>query len=349
MKQFIFVWLIAVCVFSASCGNPEVETIGGILELSQEELSSLESIPEESASEPEQPELEVSEVPSSAPASSAANPASKASVPTANPMQTPPSVPRETYQQTPVDMSGYIRPSYPADELETLLSLDNTGKSWAHYSNKQGMRPIQSQAIREMLEKHNGYYIGEDNPKVYLTFDCGYENGYTNIILDTLKAKNVPAAFFITYPFAKENWQIVERMLQDGHMVGNHSVTHPNFANISTEQTLDEIARLDEFIYSGHGGYKMQYFRFPSGNYSERQLALCKSLGYKSVFWSFAYVDYDEKKQPSAATARDTVLSRSHPGAVILLHAISKANAYALPEIIDGLRAKGFELVPLDF
>jgi peptidoglycan-N-acetylmuramic acid deacetylase len=246
-------------------------------------------------------------------------------------------------------MSQYMRPAFPENfEQNILPTLQDRKRGWGHGLRKEGVRPIQTGEVSGLLAKYNAYYIGADTKKMYLTFDCGYENGYTALILDTLKDRNVKSAFFVTYPFAKDNWQLVERMIRDGHIVGNHSVTHPSFPGLSTEQAYEEIVKLDEYVYSRHG-YKMNCFRFPSGEYSERQLALVSALGYKSFFWSYAYVDYDIKKQPTVTKAVNNVLTHSHNGAVVLLHAVSKANTYALPAVIDGLRKRGYELAQLDF
>lgn len=181
---------------------------------------------------------------------------------------------------------------------------------------------------------------------LYLTFDCGYENGYTSKILDVLKEKNVNAAFFCTLPQVKENPDLIKRMIDEGHIVGNHSVTHPSFAEISREQMTEEIVTMDSYLRENFN-YSEPYFRFPMGEYSESALDLVGSLGYTSVFWSLAYADWDLNKQKGADYAHDTVMSRIHPGAVILLHSVSPDNANALADIIDSARAQGYEFKSL--
>ncbi len=182
---------------------------------------------------------------------------------------------------------------------------------------------------------------------LYLTFDCGYENGYTAKILDVLKNKNVPAAFFCTLPQVKDNQQIIARMINEGHIVGNHSVTHPDFSTLSVEKIVDEIKGFDDYIRENFG-YSSLYFRFPQGKYSEHSLKAVNELGFKCVFWSLAYADWDLSSQKGADFAYNTVMERIHPGAVILLHAVSPDNANALERIIDSCREKGYEFCSLE-
>ena len=187
-----------------------------------------------------------------------------------------------------------------------------------------------------------------DKKVMYLTFDNGYE--YENItadILDTLKQKNVKAAFFITLSYAKNNKDLVQRMIDEGHIVGNHSSTHPSFPNLTRTQMADEIAELDNYLRTNFS-YTSPYFRFPAGEYSENALELVTSIGFKSVFWSVAYADWDTAAQKGEEYAYSTVTSRFHPGAVILLHAVSKDNAQALGRIIDKAISEGYTLSTLD-
>ena len=182
---------------------------------------------------------------------------------------------------------------------------------------------------------------------VYLTFDVGYDNGYTGIILDTLKEKNVPAAFFCTVGEMESSPESIERMIKEGHIVGNHTKNHPSMDEISRTEMMQEIKAFDDYIRTNFG-YSSPYFRFPKGEYSDCALDLVGSLGYTSVFWSLAYADWDVNDQKGAAYAHDTVTARIHPGAVILLHAVSSDNAYALGDIIDTVRSMGYEFRSLD-
>lgn len=191
-------------------------------------------------------------------------------------------------------------------------------------------------------------YDSKTTEKVlYLTFDCGYENGYTAKILDTLKEKEVPAAFFCTLPQMRDNHEIIARMINEGHIVGNHSVTHPDFSTLTRRQIIDEIKGFDDYIRENFG-YSSLYFRFPQGKYSENSMAAVNDLGFKCVFWSLAYADWDLENQKGASYALETVMERIHPGAVILLHAVSPDNANALADIIDSARAKGYEFRSLE-
>ncbi|MDR0883905.1 MAG: polysaccharide deacetylase family protein [Oscillospiraceae bacterium] len=182
--------------------------------------------------------------------------------------------------------------------------------------------------------------------RLYLTFDEGYENGYTGKILDTLKEKDVPAAFFCTLPYLKTDPELVARMINEGHIVGNHSVTHPDFSTISRAKMLQELQGFDNHLRTNFG-YTAPYFRFPTGAYNEVALDAVESLDFTSVFWSVAWSDWDPKTQKGKQAAFDTITGRLHPGAVILLHAVSSSNTAALGDIIDWARAQGYTFVPL--
>lgn len=187
---------------------------------------------------------------------------------------------------------------------------------------------------------------GKNN--VYLTFDCGYEyNNLTLNILDTLKAKNVKAAFFCTLSYIKQNPAIVKRMISEGHIVGNHTATHPEMPSLSRTKMAEEIYRVHKYLQDNFG-YTPKYFRFPAGSYSVNSLELVTSVGYKSIFWSFAYRDWETANQPNPATALETVKKGFYPGSVLLLHAVSKTNATLLPQIIDYGVASGYNFASLD-
>lgn len=183
---------------------------------------------------------------------------------------------------------------------------------------------------------------------MYLTFDNGYE--YKNLtadILDTLKKKQVKAAFFVTLSYVKQNKDLVRRMIDEGHIVGNHSANHPSFPSLTRTQMAEEILELDRYLRENFS-YSSPYFRFPAGEYSENCLELVTSIGYRSIFWSVAHTDWDTSAQKGAKAAYDTVTSRFHSGAVILLHAVSSDNTKALGDIIDNATRKGYTFATLD-
>ena len=178
---------------------------------------------------------------------------------------------------------------------------------------------------------------------IYLTFDEGYEKGYTPAILDALAQKQVKAVFFVTISYVRQNPTLVERMINEGHVVGNHSVNHPDMTTLSPEKVVDEVMVLHEYMIANFG-YKMHLFRPPTGAYSEAVLAQLKALGYRTMEWSFAYADWDTSKQPDPVASKDKILSKSHGGAIYLLHAVSSTNTQILPELIDGWRNMGYTI-----
>ena len=195
---------------------------------------------------------------------------------------------------------------------------------------------------QKLYEKYGGLCLDTSGEKViYLTFDCGYENGCTEKILDTLKEKKVPAAFFVTLPHVKSCPELIARMINEGHTVGNHSVNHPDFSKISRTQMAEEIQGLDNYLRVNFG-YSAPFFRFPEGSCSESALDLVQNARFKSVFWSSAYADWDVSTPKGKQYAFETVTARLHPGCVLLLHAVSPDNAEALGDIIDYVVSQGY-------
>ncbi len=188
-----------------------------------------------------------------------------------------------------------------------------------------------------------GVFIGKDEKNICITFDEGYENGYTAQILDVLKGKGVKAIFFITYDYAKRNADLVKRMIDEGHIVGNHTYNHPSLPTVSDEGVISEIRRLHDYIKEQFG-YEMTLFRAPMGEFSEKTLAITQSLGYKSIFWSFAYKDYDTNAQPENQAAFERITKAAHNGGIFLLHAVSKTNTEILGDVIDNFRGQGYSL-----
>ncbi|WP_125666498.1 delta-lactam-biosynthetic de-N-acetylase [Paenibacillus baekrokdamisoli] len=213
-----------------------------------------------------------------------------------------------------------------------------------------GSRPsINEEGFKGILEKHNAIFLGDTTKKeLYLTFDNGYENGFTPKVLDVLKEKQVPAIFFVTGHYIKDQPELVKRMAAEGHLVGNHSWSHPDMSGISSVQIASELTKVKSGATQLTGQSQMEYLRPPRGIFSDRVLAVSKEQGYISVFWSVAYKDWDTKAQRGARYAYDSVMKQLHPGAVILLHTVSKDNAEALGQIIDAAHSQGFTFKRLD-
>ncbi len=220
-------------------------------------------------------------------------------------------------------------------------------KSAVNYGSGNRKTPDgKSESALIFKNKYSAYaadFMRDEEGKIYLTFDEGYENGYTAPILDVLKEKNVSAVFFVTMHYAKSNPELIRRMIDEGHIVANHTANHPEMPNISLEKAAAEITELHQYIKENFD-YEMSLFRFPQGMFSESTLKLVEELGYRSVFWSFAYKDWDVNSQPDNAAALKKITDFAHDGAIYLLHAVSKTNAEVLGDAIDGLRTLGYEL-----
>ncbi|MBQ4343313.1 MAG: polysaccharide deacetylase family protein [Erysipelotrichaceae bacterium] len=201
-------------------------------------------------------------------------------------------------------------------------------------------QPIDSLQAIEKFSHLNTLFLVSDENEILLTFDNGYENGNTPVILDTLKKHDVNAVFFITSQYAIENPDLVQRMIDEGHVIGNHSWHHKSFPELSIETLTDEILSLHNYMIEHHQ-YEMRLLRPPMGEFSERSLAVAKDLGYTTMMWSYAYYDYNVNDQPSHAEALDKLISHLHPGEILLLHAVSSTNMDILDEFIDQTLNKG--------
>ena len=234
------------------------------------------------------------------------------------------------------------------DNVETMGdTLSEKKESWG-MRRKAPERPEFTQKQTEMMDKYGCIYMGSSEKKyLYLTFDEGYENGQTGKILDTLKEKGVKAAFFITGDYFKSEGELVDRMVKEGHIVGNHTMNHPCLPNVNDEKLEGEVLSLDYAFYNKYGSH-MKFFRAPEGAYSEKTLNLTKKLGYTNVFWSFAYDDWYTDRQRGSDYALKKTCENLHSGCVILLHAVSQDNAAALGDIIDTARRDGYEFLPLN-
>lgn len=223
-----------------------------------------------------------------------------------------------------------------------LASLDNTKQGWGQgvqFDDKN--RPIAAVSYQEKYGKYDAYFIGEDSPTIYLTFDNGYENGYTAPILDALKEKGVQAVFFCTLSYIKSQPELIQRMIDEGHIVGNHSDKHPCFPEVSIERREQEVLNVHQYMLDNYN-YTMTLFRAPAGEFSEQTLAQTQELGYKTVFWSYAYKDWDPNNQMGPEKALPKITKALHPGAIYLLHAVSPDNAAILGDFIDNAREAGY-------
>lgn len=219
---------------------------------------------------------------------------------------------------------------------------------WGIKRASNNMQPDVGAANKQVLEENGGICLGNDLDKIiYLTFDEGYEAGYTENILNTLKENQVKATFFITSHYLNTASDLVERMINEGHIVGNHTSSHPSMPSITDEEIEKEIMQLHQAVYQKFN-YEMKYIRPPKGEFNERTLKKSLELGYKTVMWSFAYFDWDEKKQPSTEEAIKMITNNFHPGEIMLLHPNSKTNSDVLDSIIKEAKNQGFEFKTLD-
>ena len=221
--------------------------------------------------------------------------------------------------------------------------------SWGLSFRQEGAPPI-GNAGKDQLRQYQAAYIGNTNEKVlYLTFDAGYENGCTAKILDTLKEKQVPAAFFLVGNYIRQSPDLVRRMVAEGHTVGNHTMHHYDMSRLSDKAAFSKELTDLEALYKETVDQELpKYYRPPQGIYSEENLKMAQELGYKTLFWSLAYVDWNNDAQPTKEAAFAKLLPRTHNGAVVLLHSTSKTNAEILGELIDKWKAMGYRFGTLE-
>ena len=221
--------------------------------------------------------------------------------------------------------------------------------SWGLSFRQEGAPPI-GNAGKDQLRQYQAAYIGNVGEKVlYLTFDAGYENGCTAKILDTLKEKQVPAAFFLVGNYIRKSPDLVRRMVAEGHTVGNHTMHHYDMSRLSDKAAFSKELTDLEALYKETVGQELpKYYRPPQGIYSEENLKMAQELGYKTLFWSLAYVDWNNDAQPTREAAFAKLLPRTHNGAVVLLHSTSKTNAEILGELIDKWKAMGYRFGTLE-
>lgn len=236
-----------------------------------------------------------------------------------------------------------------AVSVSVFASSALTTGSWGLSFRQEGAPPI-GNAGKDQLRQYQAAYIGDTNEKVlYLTFDAGYENGCTAKILDTLKEKQVPAAFFLVGNYIRQSPDLVRRMVAEGHTVGNHTMHHYDMSRLSDKAAFSKELTDLEALYKETVGQELpKYYRPPQGIYSEENLKMAQELGYKTLFWSLAYVDWNNDAQPTREAAFAKLLPRTHNGAVVLLHSTSKTNAEILGELIDKWKEAGYRFGTLE-
>ena len=219
---------------------------------------------------------------------------------------------------------------------------------WGLKRSKNHEQPELDKSAKDILDEFDGLSIGNKNSnKIYLTFDVGYDGGYMNQILDTLKSNNVNAAFFVTGQFVKTSPEIVKKIIDDGHILGNHTVNHKSMPDCSEEIINKELLDLNKKVYENFN-YEMKYMRPPKGEFSEANLAYVKKLGFTPVLWSFAYDDWDDNKQEREEYGKKKILDNLHNGEIMLLHATSKDNANILDDIIKEIKNQNYQFESLD-
>lgn len=226
--------------------------------------------------------------------------------------------------------------------------VSNKTCAWGFRRGENHLQPTLDPQSDVIIKKYNGISMGsKELPSIYLTFDCGYEAGYTEKILDVLKENNVKAVFFITAHYLNTSEKIVKRMIEEGHIVGNHTVNHKCLPDIQDSEVEKELMNLHNAVYEKFG-YEMSYFRPPKGEFSERIIDIAKKLNYTTVMWSSAYDDWNEEKQNREEYGKKKIIENMHNGCVLLLHATSKDNSNILNDIIKECKNMGYEFNGID-
>lgn len=234
----------------------------------------------------------------------------------------------------------------------TAASAASYGNSPLHWGFNKGKNEQPAEAGKpfdDLLARHGAFYKGDTTKKdIYLTFDNGYENGYTGKFLDVLKKEQVPGAFFITGHYLKTAPELVKRMAEEGHIIGNHSWHHPDMTRVSMKRFKEELQKVKDETEKLTGVKTMNYLRPPRGIFSEKTLALANEEGYTHVFWSLAFKDWNTDQQKGAQYSYDNIMKQIHPGCILLLHTVSKDNADALEKVIQDLKKQGYTFKSID-
>ena len=290
---------------------------------------------------------------STTPSSPAETTPEETNAPTPEP--TPELTEAPTPEPTPIPEPTPTYAPVPLDQTSTAAREWSFGY-WAHKKDENGIEQLVYELEPELVsvtakyQAITGHQTGRKT--VYLTFDEGYENGYTPVLLDVLREKNVQAAFFLTGDFVETCPHLVKRMAEEGHILGNHTEHHPRMADLSEDKFKAELTTVQDRVDQALGyHYAIKYYRPPQGYFSERDLALARSMGYRTVFWSYAYDDYSKPNDSSEELIRKGYLQTIqsiHDGEVLLLHAVSKVNSQILGDVIDYYRGQGYTFASLD-
>lgn len=243
-----------------------------------------------------------------------------------------------------VSLVGQVR-----EYRQTSAGVIQQSENWGLGFGEEGTQPS-GNVSAEVLREYDAYYVGNPEEKViYLTFDCGYENGNTQPILDALKKHNAPATFFVVGHFLETAPELVKRMVEDGHTVGNHTYHHPDMSKISDKASFQkEMDDVKDLFKEITGAELAMYYRPPQGKYSTSNLKMAKEMGYSTFFWSLAYVDWNVDSQPGHEEALDKLTKRIHPGAIVLLHSTSKTNGEIMDELLCQWEEMGYTFAKLD-
>lgn len=255
----------------------------------------------------------------------------------------------EELEDTASDVASAVKPTMSTD-FNKIGALSATQVKWGPgiQRDAETNRTTAAEGLQNTYGAYSAYFIApKDSGKFYLTFDEGYENGYTPQILDVLKEKDVSAVFFVTLPFVKSEPELIQRMIDEGHIVGNHTSHHWNPTQKSLDEAKADIQELHDYLLDEYD-YEMTLYRPPEGAFSEQTLAMVQQMGYTTVLWSFAYADWDPDNQVGEPEALDRTTKFIHDGAIYLLHAVSKDNANILGQLIDEIRAQDLEVSKFD-
>lgn len=259
---------------------------------------------------------------------------------TAPPETVPPTTPPPT-----ADPSEYIGSLYTRGYLETL---DRTQKGYGAGNNVDSRnRPVYAMQLTEKFKQFDAHFIAPDDGNIYISFNCGYEyNNLTTVVLDVLKEKDVKVVFFVNYYFVKSNPALIQRIIDEGHILANHCTNHPDLPKLSIDSIVKEIMTIHNYVLDTYG-YEMKLFRPPSGYYSEQVLAIAQSLGYRTYNFSFSYVDWNTDNLPDPDETLNKFIAKAHSGAIYQLHTVCGTNAQIIGPFIDAMREEGYNFALL--